>query len=100
MRARLYAGLDVRVGIAHALAALGCASALALLGCWRSVLAGRADGLSVDDFVSELFREVCFAAVCAGADVNRWRVGELVFHVAAVVMLIGQTAPGRHPTVV
>ena len=100
VRARRYAVLDVRVGIAHALASLGCASALALLGCWRVALAERADGLSVDDCVSELFRKVCFAALRAVADVDDRCVGELDFHVAAVVMLLGQTAPGRHPTVV
>ena len=100
MRARRYAVLDVRVGIAHALAALGCASAFASLSCWRVALAERADGLTVDDCVSELFSEVCFAALRAVADVDDRCVGELDFHVAAVVMLLGQTAPGRHPTVV
>ena len=100
MRARRYAVLDVRVGIAHALAALGCASAFAALSCWRVALAERADGLTVNDCVSELFSEVCFAALDAAADVVDDRERGFDFHVAAVVMLLGQTAPGRHPTVV
>ena len=80
MRARKYAGLLVRVGIAHAFASLSCASALAALGCWRSVLAGRAHWLTVNDCVTKFFSQVCLAAFGARANVDRRRVGVFQFH--------------------
>ena len=59
-------------------------------------MAGRAHGLAVDDDVTKLFCQVCFAAPAARANVDRRRVGELYFHVVCLSMLLVMVAPGSH----
>ena len=92
----------MRLGIvvfADALALLACPSAFAALSCWRVALAERADGLAVDDAVAKLFCQVCFAAVCARAEVFDDRVsgGDFLFHVFAFCDVTCETAPGLRP---
>jgi hypothetical protein len=84
-RAFLYWGLSRRLGIgALSLPRFAWPSALTAFGCLRFALAGRADGLAVDDGVAEFFCQVCFAAVLTCADVDDRRVGEFVFHVVCL----------------